>query len=73
MYCCEFGSAKLTFLWLSDKESTCQCRRPGFDPWMGKIPGGVNDNPPQYSYVGNPMDTAACGLQSKGSQGVGHT
>ena len=20
------------------KESACQCRRPGFDPWMGKIP-----------------------------------
>ena len=20
------------------KESTCQCRRPGFDPWVGKIP-----------------------------------
>ena len=38
MYCCEFRSAKLTFLWLSDKESICQCRRPGFNPWMGKIP-----------------------------------
>ena len=24
--------------WLSSKESTCQCRRPGFDPWVGKIP-----------------------------------
>ena len=24
--------------WLSGKESTCQCRRPGFDPWVGKIP-----------------------------------
>ena len=27
--------------WLSDKESTCQCRRyrrRGFDPWVGKIP-----------------------------------
>ena len=25
----------------SDKEPTCQCRRPkrpGFDPWVGKIP-----------------------------------
>ena len=20
------------------KESACQCRRPGFDPWVGKIP-----------------------------------
>ena len=24
--------------WLSSKESTCQCRRPGFNPWVGKIP-----------------------------------
>ena len=24
--------------WLSGKESACQCRRHGFDPWVGKIP-----------------------------------
>jgi len=24
--------------WLSGKESTCQCRNSGFDPWVGKIP-----------------------------------
>ena len=24
--------------WLSGKESACQCRRPRFDPWVGKIP-----------------------------------
>ena len=24
--------------WLSGKESVCQCRRCGFDPWVGKIP-----------------------------------
>ena len=24
--------------WLSSKQPTCQCRRPGFDPWVGKIP-----------------------------------
>ena len=24
--------------WLSAKESTCQCRRHGFDPWVRKIP-----------------------------------
>ena len=24
--------------WCSDKESACQCRRHGFDPWVGKIP-----------------------------------
>ena len=25
-------------LWLSGKESACQCRRQGFDPCMGEIP-----------------------------------
>ena len=24
--------------WLSGKESTCQCRRPGLSPWVGNIP-----------------------------------
>ena len=24
--------------WCSGKESTCQCRRPGLHPWVGKIP-----------------------------------
>ena len=24
--------------WLSGKEPSCQCRRRGFDPWVGKIP-----------------------------------
>ena len=26
------------FRWFSGKESTCQCRRWGFDPWIGKNP-----------------------------------
>ena len=24
--------------WLSGKESACQCRRHGLDPWVGTIP-----------------------------------
>ena len=24
--------------WLSGKESACNCRRPSFNPWIGKIP-----------------------------------
>ena len=24
--------------WLSGRESACQCRGHGFDPWVGKIP-----------------------------------
>ena len=41
------------------KESSCQCRRCkkfGFDPWVGRSPGGGNGNPLQYSCLQNPMD-----------------
>ena len=45
------------------KESAGQQRkrkRPGFDPWVWKIPGGGNGNPPQYSCLESPMDRGAC-------------
>ena len=45
--------------WVSGKESTCQCRRHGFNPWVRKIPGEGNGNPLQYSFLGNPMDRGA--------------
>ena len=41
--------------WLSGKESACQSRRHRFDPWVGKIPGGGNGNPLQYSCLENSM------------------
>ena len=37
-----------------------------------KIPGEENGNPLQYSCLENPMDRGAWGLQSVGSQKVGH-
>ena len=42
--------------WLSGKESFCQCRRHGFNPWLGRSPGEGNGNPLQFSYLGSPMD-----------------
>ena len=40
------------------KESTSNARDlgsiPGFDPWVGKIPGEGNGNPLQYSFLENP-------------------
>ena len=30
--------------WFTGKESTCQCRRHGFNPWLGRSPGGGNGN-----------------------------
>ena len=32
---------------------------PGFNPWIGKIPGEGNGNPLQSSCLGNPMDRGA--------------
>ena len=45
--------------WLSGKESAYQCRRHRHDPRVGKIPGGGNGNPIQYSCLGNPTDRGA--------------
>ena len=40
MFCfspCQFKT-QWFLQWLSSKESTCQHKRRGFDPWFGKIP-----------------------------------
>ena len=42
--------------WFSGKEYARQHRRPGFDPWVGKIPRVGNGNPLWYSCLENPMD-----------------
>ena len=38
--------------WLSGKESTCQCRRLGFDPWVRRSCGEGNGNTLQHSCLG---------------------
>ena len=37
-------------MWLSDKESACQCKRSGFHPWVGKIPWRRKWQPNIYSF-----------------------
>ena len=47
---------------ISGKQPTCQCRRlkrPGFDSWVGRSPGGGHSNQLQYSCLENPMDRGA--------------
>ena len=54
------------------KESTCQlqCRRPGFDPWVGKI-HWRRDRPPTLIFLGFPCGSAgkesACNAGDLGS------
>ena len=52
----------------SGKESVCQRRRCRFDPWVGKIPWRRKQQPTPE----NSIDRGPGGLQSMGSQGVGH-
>ena len=47
-------------------------RDPGSIPGSGRSPGEGNGNPLQYYCLENPMDEEPGGLQSMGSQRVGH-
>ena len=40
--------------WLSGQEATCQCRRPGFDPWVGEIPWRRKWQPSPVFWPGEP-------------------
>ena len=54
------------------KESTCPCRRLGFDTWVGKIPWRREWQPTSVFLLGKiPWTEAPGGLQSMGSH-IGH-
>ena len=55
--------------WFSGKESTQQCKRRGFNPWIRKIPWRRKQ---QCILAFLPWTEKLGGLQSVGSQGVGH-
>ena len=44
----------------------------GSIPWLGRPPGGGHGNPLQYSCLRIPWTEESGGLQSMGSQRVGH-
>ena len=52
--------------------SAAGVRDMGSVPGSGRCPGGGHGNPLQYSYLEDPMDEEPGGLQSIGSQRVGH-
>ena len=45
--------------WLHGKESACQCRRHGFNPWVGKIPWNRKWQPTLNSCLENFIDRGA--------------
>ena len=58
--------------WLSSKESTCQCRRREFDPWLGKIPWRREWQPTPVLAWEIPWTEEPGRLQSMGLQRIGH-
>ena len=56
--------------WCSGKESTCQSRKHGFDPWVGKIPWRRKWQPTPVFLPGKPPRTEEPGLW--GQKRVGH-
>ena len=57
------------------KESACNAgdaRDSSLIPGARRSPGEGHNKPLQYSYLENPMDSGAGGLQSIGMQKVGH-
>ena len=56
------------------KKSVCNANAEdlGLISGLGRSPGEGNDNPLQYSWLGKSMNRRVGGLQSMGSQRVGH-
>ena len=69
------SNISLAFAKPSGKESACQCRRHRrcrFVPWVGTSPWRKRWQSLQYSCLEIPWTEEAGGLQSMGSQRVGH-
>ena len=59
--------------WLNSKDSTCQCRRLGSIPGLGRSPEGRHGNPLQYSCLENSMERGAWWAKVHGvTKKVGH-
>ena len=54
------------------KESACQCRRHGFNPWVGQIPWRRAWQPISVFLRRTPWTEEPGGLRSRGLQRVGH-
>ena len=59
--------------WLRGKESSCQCRRHEFDPWVREIPWRRKWQPTPVFLLGNPWTEKACGATLHGVTRVGHS
>ena len=58
--------------WLSGKEPTYQCRRLGFDPWVGKIPWRKKWQPTPVFLPGKSHGQRSLARYSPWSRRAGH-
>ena len=66
-----FFIVQLSYLYMN--RVCLQCRRPEFDPWVGKIPWRKTRQPTPVFLLGeSPRTEETGGLQSVGSERVGH-
>ena len=67
------GFITLQTQWLSGTESACQCRKPEFDPWVGKIPWRRKWQPSLVFLPGKPHgQRSLVGCSPWGHKRVGH-
>ena len=74
-FACRYSVVLGLSLWLSDKESACNAGVAGDTSSIlgsGRSPGRGHSNPLQYSCLEIPWIEEPGGLQSTGSQRVGH-
>ena len=58
--------------WLSSNESAWHAGDVGLIPGSGRCPGEGNGSPPQYSWLGNPMDKGTWQATVHGVARVGY-
>ena len=60
--------------WFSGKESACQCRSCGLDPWVGKIPSTEGNSKPTLVFLPGKSQGqgSLAGYSPRRLQRVGH-
>ena len=67
-----YGASQVALVVKNPPTNAGDIRDVGLILGLGRSPGGGHGNPVQYSCLENLMDRGASGLQSIGSQRVGH-
>ena len=67
-----YGASQVALVVKNPPANAGDIRDMGLIPWLGRSPGEGNDNPLQYSFLGNSMDRGAWWAAVQGVARVGH-